>query len=290
MSSTFFFHVWLWPMCEEWPPIWILEHRTAAKSPSWISKVWTLTHFSRMSTSEKTMKKWPLDLSLRRGAPEGPWRRGFITSEDAFAFKVQPGALSSSVIETFFFSHHMCWSSLVGACYTIQHVGCWELICDLYQSFVHQLWVGYTSAACGASVKVSTGIVCFPSHIPPLCWRTHDASLITLEGPFLPPWHSSLFPFLTLGRKLHHVLYMQSSLRVARTNLVLSIRPAFLGLVSVCLHHIWFVQSCTVHVFPSVSSCVCKCWHINLVHTHLEYTLGVLWSAFSFHTHLEQHL
>lgn len=123
----------------------------------------------------------------------------------------------------------MCRPSLVGACYTIQHVGCWELICDLYQSFVHQLWVGYTSAACGASVKVSIGIVCFPSHIPPPCWRTHDASLITLEGPFLPPWHSSLFPFLTLGRKLHHVLHMKSSLRVARTNLVYLSVPLFLA-------------------------------------------------------------
>lgn len=154
----------------------------------------------------------------------------------------------------------MCWPLLLGACYTIQHVGCWEVICDLYQSFAHQLWVGSTSAACGASVEVSTGIVCSPSHIPPPCWRTHGAiaaSLITLEGPFLPPCHSLLF--LALGRELHHVPYIPSSPRVACTNLVLAFIPAFLGLVSVCSH-----------MFALIS-------HVLFSHQHLhvlEYILG----------------
>lgn len=104
-----------------------------------------------------------------------------------------------------FLSHHVCRPSLLRACYTIQHVGCWELICDLYQSFAHQLWVGSTSAACGTSIEVSTGIVCSLSHIPPPCWRTHGAiaaSLIALDGPFLPPCHSLLF--LALGPKLNY--------------------------------------------------------------------------------------
>lgn len=93
---------------------------------------------------------------------------------------------------------YMCWPSLLGACYTIQYVGCCEFICDLYQSFAHQLWVGSTSDACGASVEFSTGTVCSPSHFPPPSWRTHYAisiSLITPVGPSLPLCCSLLFLF-----------------------------------------------------------------------------------------------
>lgn len=110
-------------------------------------------------------------------------------------------------------SRHVCQPSLLETCYTIQHVGCCELICDLYQSLPHQLWVGSTSVACETSVKFSTGIVCSPSHVPPPCWRTHYAisvSLITLEGAALaslsltPPSLPLSLNRHTLGQKLHH--------------------------------------------------------------------------------------
>lgn len=178
-----------------------------------------------------------LDLSLHCGAPEGPWRRGFICSTTwwCVSFHSPTWSFCLQLIKfschSNFLSHHMFRPLFLGACYTIQHVGCRELICDLYQSFAHQLWVGSTSAACGASVEVSTGIVCSPSHVLPPCWRTHDASLITLKGPILPLCHSLLF--LSLGQKLPYIL---SPPRVAHTKLVLFFIPAFLGIVSLCLH------------------------------------------------------
>lgn len=101
----------------------------------------------------------------------------------------------------------MCRPSVLGACYIIHHVGCWELICDLYQSFAHQLWVRSTSAACGAPVEVSTGIVDSPSYVPPPCWRTHDAiaaSLITLDEPFLPPCRLLLCPHTSCPHLARH--------------------------------------------------------------------------------------
>lgn len=102
-------------------------------------------------------------------------------------------------------TRHVCRPSLLGARYTIQHVGCCELICDLYQSFPHQLWVGSTSVACEDPVKFSTGVVCSPSHVPPPCWRTHYAisiSLITPQGA-APASLSVLFLFLSLPLSLN---------------------------------------------------------------------------------------
>lgn len=110
-------------------------------------------------------------------------------------------------------SRHVCQPSLLETCYTIQHVGCCELICDLYQSLPHQLWVGSTSVARETSVKFSTGIVCSPSHVPPPCRRTHYAisvSLISLEGAapaslsLTPPSLPLSLNRYTLGQKLHH--------------------------------------------------------------------------------------
>lgn len=148
-------------------------------------------------------------------------------------------------------SRHVCQPSVMETCYTTQHVGCCELICDLYQSLLHQLWVGSTSVAGETSVKFSTGIVCSPSHVPPPCWRTHYAisfSLITLEGAapaslsLTPPSLPLSLNRHTLGQKLHHPI-LPPHMGRKKPCLIFTFQ-LFVGLAGICV---------------DISACSCVC-------------------------------